>query len=107
MEKEKIVYLNSKEDLEEFSKQGKHILYFSSKNCNVCHSVFPKLVEITAGYDMQIGRIDVNENKELAGQHLVFALPTIIMFNESSEVLRESRFIEFQKIDRMLEIIFS
>lgn len=106
MKKEKIIYLNSEEELEEFSKQERHILYFSSETCNVCHSVFPKLVDLTADYDIQIGRIDVNKSKKLAGQHLIFSLPTIIVFNEGSEVLRESRFIEFQKIHRMLQMIF-
>lgn len=107
MNAEKVIYLNSDEELDEFSKQETHILYFSSENCNVCHSVFPKLVDLTAEYDVRIGRIDVNKNVKMAGQHLIFSIPTILIFNEGREVARESRFVDFEKIDRMLKLILS
>ncbi|HZH94000.1 MAG TPA: thioredoxin family protein [Tissierellaceae bacterium] len=107
MNKDKVVYLNSEEDLEELSKKDIHILYFSSENCNVCHSVFPKLVEITFELDIEIGRIDVNKNVKLAGQHLIFSIPTILVFHEGREVARESRFINFDKLERTLNILLS
>ncbi len=107
MNTEKVVYLNSEEELEEFSKKQVHILYFSSENCNVCHSVFPKLVDMTSDYDIEIGRIDVNRNVKLAGQHLIFSIPTILVFNEGKEVARESRFVDFEKLSRTLSILLS
>ena len=107
MNTEKVVYLNSEEELEEFSKNQVHILYFSSENCNVCHSVFPKLVDMTSDYDIEIGRIDVNRNVKLAGQHLIFSIPTILVFNEGTEVARESRFVDFEKLSRTLSILLS
>ncbi|MGM0397054.1 MAG: thioredoxin family protein [Bacillota bacterium] len=107
MNTEKVIYLNSEEDLEEFSKKDTYILYFSSENCNVCHSVFPKLLDLTSEYDVEIGRIDVNKNVKVAGQHLIFSIPTILLFNEGREILRESRFIDFEKLSRTLQILFS
>ncbi|WP_422486926.1 thioredoxin family protein [Gudongella sp. DL1XJH-153] len=107
MNTEKVVYLNSDEELDEFSKKETHILYFSSENCNVCHSVFPKLVELTSEYDVEIGRIDVNKNVKIAGQHLIFSIPTILIFNEGKEVVRESRFVDFEKISRTLQLILT
>ncbi|MDY0278677.1 MAG: hypothetical protein RBQ97_11405, partial [Acholeplasma sp.] len=38
------------------------------------------------------------------GQHLVFTVPTIIVFSESKEILRESRFIDFEKIQRLFNL---
>lgn len=107
MNKDKVVYLNSEEELEEFSKKEVHILYFSSENCNVCHSVFPKLLDMTSEYDIEIGRIDVNKNVKLAGQHLIFSIPTILVFSEGREVARESRFVDFEKLNRTLGILMS
>lgn len=107
MNKDKVVYLNSEEELEEFSKKEVHILYFSSENCNVCHSVFPKLLDMTSEYDIEIGRIDVNKNVKLAGQHLIFSIPTILVFSEGREVARESRFVDFEKLNRTLGILLS
>jgi thioredoxin-like negative regulator of GroEL len=107
LNKDKVVYLNSEEELEEFSKKEVHILYFSSENCNVCHSVFPKLLDMTSEYDIEIGRIDVNKNVKLAGQHLIFSIPTILVFSEGREVARESRFVDFEKLNRTLGILLS
>jgi len=107
LNKDKVVYLNSEEELEEFSKKEVHILYFSSENCNVCHSVFPKLLDMTSEYDIEIGRIDVNKNVKLAGQPLIFSIPTILVFSEGREVARESRFVDFEKLNRTLGILMS
>jgi thioredoxin-like negative regulator of GroEL len=103
LNKDKVVYLNSEEELEEFSKKEVHILYFSSENCNVCHSV----LDMTSEYDIEIGRIDVNKNVKLAGQHLIFSIPTILVFSEGREVARESRFVDFEKLNRTLGILLS
>ncbi len=107
MNTEKVVYFNSDEELDEFTKQETHILYFSSENCNVCHSVSPKLVDLTSEYDVMIGRIDINKNVKMAGQHLIFSIPTILIFNEGREIVRESRFVDFEKIDRTLKLILT
>ena len=77
-------------------------MYFSSDSCNVCHSVFPRLLDLMKDVDFPIGKIDVNKNIEIAGQHLVFSIPSILIFNEDTEVLRESRFIDFNKIERII-----
>ena len=41
------VYINSAEELERMKQNPVYILYFSSEDCNVCHSVFPKLLELS------------------------------------------------------------
>jgi len=38
------------------------------------------------------------------GQHLVFTVPTILVFSQGREILRESRFIDFEKIKRLFDI---
>ena len=100
------VYINSAEELERMKQNPVYILYFSSEDCNVCHSVFPKLLELNETAKLPIGRIDVNQNLEIAGQHLVFNIPTILIFSENSEILRESRFIDFSKLERILNLLW-
>jgi len=41
------------------------------------------------------------------GQHLVFTVPTIIVFSNEKEILRESRFIDFSKIERLFSLYLS
>jgi hypothetical protein len=38
------------------------------------------------------------------GQQLVFTVPTILVFSEGKEILRESRFIDFEKIKRLFDL---
>ena len=99
------VFINSLEELESIKQNNVYILYFSSEDCNVCHSVFPKLLELNETAKLPIGRIDVNQNLKIAGQHLVFNIPTILIFSENSEILRESRFIDFSKLERILNLL--
>lgn len=97
------IVINSNEMLKDFKQNTSYLLYFSSETCNVCHSVFPKLLDMLKGIDFPIGKIDVNKNLEIAGQNIVFAIPTILIFNENTEILRESRFIDFAKIERIID----
>jgi len=83
-------------------KEEQVILYFSSRDCNVCHAVLPKLMNLVNDYSIKVVKIDINEHVEIAGQLLVFTVPTILMMYDGREVLRESRFIDLQKVERML-----
>ena len=98
-------YINSLDELESIRKNPTYILYFSSEDCNVCHDVFPKLIALNEIGKLPIGRIDVKTNLEIAGQHLVFNIPTILIFNDNIEILRESRFIDFSKLERILDFL--
>ena len=82
-----------------------HILYFTTSSCNVCKSIFPQLESLMENYDFPVLKIDASKLETLAGQHLVFTVPTILVMHEGKEVLRESRFIDFSKIERILDLL--
>ena len=50
--------------------------------------------------------INIESQLEIKGQFLVFSAPTVLIINEKIEELRESGFIDFQKIDRILGSLF-
>ncbi|WP_042332212.1 thioredoxin family protein [Desulfosporosinus orientis] len=96
-------HIQTYDHLEQLMAEEKQvILYFSSRDCNVCHAVFPKLMNLINDYSIKVIKIDINDHVEIAGQLLVFTVPTILMMYDGREVLRESRFIDFQKVERML-----
>lgn len=72
----------------------------------MCASVFPQLENVVDKYDIKIVKVDVDSQRELAGQFLAFVMPTILIINQGKEALREARFIDFEKIDRTLDILF-
>jgi len=98
-----VIDIQTKEQLEQLTaKDEPIILYFYSQDCNVCHAIFPKLMNLVNERPIKVVKIDVNENREIAGQSLVFTVPTILMLYEGREILRESRFVDFEKIARTL-----
>jgi thioredoxin-like negative regulator of GroEL len=81
------------------------VLYFTTPTCNVCKSIFPRLEALMQGYPQKLYKIDAEQFPELAGQNRVFTVPTILVFAEGKEVLRESRYIDFMKIQRLLDLM--
>lgn len=81
------------------------ILYFSTPQCGVCHAVLPKLVDALKDYPTEVVEIDASVYPEVAGQHQIFVAPTVLLYYQGSEVLRESRFIDINKVTRLLSLI--
>lgn len=80
-----------------------YMLLISSEDCSVCISIESKLDGFMKKYSSVVREyVKVNEVPEIAGEFLVFTVPTILLFVKGKEVLRESRFINFDKIDYML-----
>ena len=104
---ESAVLIQTKEHFERFIAEEKlYMLYFSSEDCNVCQAVFPKLMNLAEDYPVKVAKISIGEQMEIAGQSLVFTVPTVLMVYEGREILRESRFIDFQKVERTLNLFY-
>lgn len=103
---ESAILIQSEEQLKQFMAQEESfILYFSSRDCNVCHAVFPKLMNLIDSQLIKVAKINIDKHVEIAGQLLVFTVPTILVMHEGKEILRESRFIDFQRVERILNFL--
>jgi len=58
--------------------------------CGPCRMVAPVVEELAGEYDgrLKVGKVNVDENPGLAGQHGVMAIPTLILFKEGKPVDR-------------------
>ena len=89
------------------------LLYFSTPACNVCKVIKPKLIEMFEENFPQIKFIAVDSSfqPEVAAQFSVFAAPTILLYLDKKEFLREGRNISFeefyQKTKRIYELLIS
>lgn len=99
-----LVLIQTKEHLKQLMAEEEGlILYFSSEDCKVCQAVFPKLMDLAEAYLVKVAKISVTEQMEIAGQSLVFTVPTVLIVYQGKEILRESRFIDLQKVERALK----
>jgi len=76
-----------------------------TKGCSVCLPITNKLQEFMVPYpEIPVYQIYLEDVLEFQGQQLIFTVPTIVGYSEGKEILRESRFIDFDKIERLLQI---
>jgi|SaaInlStandDraft_4_1057021.scaffolds.fasta_scaffold225759_1 thioredoxin 1 len=106
--------LNSlKETQEILEKEAAVLIYFSAPSCNVCHVLKPKVFEATKKYYEKMHCTEVNiANTPDIGVHFnVLSAPTVIIFLNGKEFVRESRAFSvegmFAKVERPYEILFS
>ena len=82
-------------------------VYYSSEQCGVCNTMKPKVFSIFSELGMPIKELSLNQFRELAGQQLILTSPTVILYENGKEILRDSGFIDLNKISRNLELILS
>ena len=105
--------INNLEELEKVRRENTAVLiYVSTKNCNVCKVLKPKLKEFLSVEfpEIKFYYLDAEENKVAAAQLSVFAVPTILLYFEGNEFLRKSRSFSVEllgdEIDRPYNLLF-
>ena len=94
-------------NFEQFNeKKDKNILllaYFSHDECNVCKVLKPQVKELAEKYNISFEYINVKESPDIAGQFMVFAVPTIILFIEGREGQRYGRHLSLKELEATLD----
>jgi len=74
---------------DEVINKGKPIIVdFWAEWCGPCKQIGPILEEISEEYKekLRIGKLDVDENPEIASQYQIRGIPTMMLFNNGSLV---------------------
>ncbi len=90
-----VVHL-SKENFKDqvLESNGLVLVDFWATWCAPCMMLAPFVEELAAEEsDVVIGKVDVDENQELAIQYRVASIPTLILFKDGQEVKRTSGFM--------------
>ena len=76
------------------------VLYFSTPSCNVCKVLRPKVESLLAEEPpWHFQYMNTEESMEIAGQHLIFAVPTILLMAEGREIARLSRHFGMSELE--------
>lgn len=93
------------EEFEKLSSQELIIIIAKTKKCAVCTPLTDKLIEFMKDYEsIPYYELYLEDVELFQGQHLVFTVPTVLVFSHGKEILRESRFIDFEKINRLFNL---
>ena len=101
---------NSLDQLHEvLSKDPMALVYFSHHNCNVCKVLKPKVAELISNNfpEMTLYYVNTIENPDISGQFSVFTVPTILVFVENKEFIRESRHISLPPFEERIQKLYS
>ncbi|EKD64316.1 MAG: Thioredoxin [uncultured bacterium] len=67
--------------------KGLAVVDFYADWCGPCRMLAPIIDELSAAYpDVKIGKVNVDESGDLAGQYGVMSIPTIIFFKDGQVV---------------------
>jgi thioredoxin-like negative regulator of GroEL len=76
------------------------LLYFSTPSCSVCKVMRPKVEVLLAETPpWHFEYINTEESMEVAGQHMVFAVPTLLLMAEGKEICRYSRHFSLVELE--------
>jgi len=81
------------------------LILYSSKRCNVCVALKPKLEEVATKYGIELKEIKIEENPAEAAQSMVFSAPTLILKEGNSEERRWSRIFSVSEVEAFLNRI--
>lgn len=86
-------------------KQDLCVIIAKTKTCAVCKPMSDKLFLFMKNYpSIPTYELYLEDVELFQGQQLVFTVPTVIVYSDSKEILRESRFIGFEKLTRLFSI---
>ena len=98
-----LLHMNS-EDFENIVLNNKEnaVVDFWATWCGPCKMLAPTIEEIAGELDgkIAVGKVDVDENRELAIKYGVMSIPTVIYFKGGEEV---ARLIGVQSREKLLE----
>lgn len=97
--------IQSYQEFQELIQSDLLVVIAKTKTCNVCRPLSVKLEEFMTAYpSIPAYQVYLEDVEMFQGQHLVFTVPTVLVFSDSKEILRESRFIDFSKIERLFNL---
>jgi thioredoxin 1 len=93
----------NKDNFEEVSKSGVVLVDFWAEWCGPCQQMLPILDQFadSMGDKMTVGKVNVDENPELAGQFRVMSIPTIIVLKDGEMV---EQLVGVQSADKLTEV---
>jgi len=102
------IKINNENFNEIIKKYNNLIIDFWAEWCGPCMIIAPIIEELAKEYAGKIvfGKINVDENQEIAAKFLIMSIPTLIFFKNGREVNRIIGLIPKENINKEIEKIY-
>ncbi|MFW5894984.1 MAG: thioredoxin family protein [Bacillota bacterium] len=100
--------LSNYTDIEKAIQKDIVMIIAKTHACSTCAMINDHLKNTIGRLDaIEHYQVFVDDVDEFRGKHVVFSVPTVLIFSEGKELLRESRFIDTHKINRLIDMYLS
>mgnify|MGYP001175606698 CR=1 FL=1 len=97
--------LENPKDIEKVLQKEFVMIIAKSHTCTACRTILDMMKRSVPNLDqIEIYNIYVDDHDEFRGKHLIFSVPTVLIFSDGKELLRESRYINYDKITRLIDL---
>lgn len=106
-----MLFLNTLTDYHEIeSVLNKDIVMIVAKThaCSTCAMINEHLRHTVHRLDeIEHYQVFIDDMDAFRGKHVIFSVPTVLVFSQGKELLRESRFIDTHKVNRLIDAYLS
>lgn len=91
------------EDFEKETSQGLILVDFFATWCGPCQMLAPLLEQVAEEENIKIGKINVDEARDLALQYDIEAIPTLVVMKDGKEVDRSVGMLDKAEIKELVQ----
>ncbi len=92
---------NFKEEVQ--AQQGIMLLDFWATWCGPCSMIAPIVDQVAEEENIKVGKINIDEERNLAYQFEIEAIPTIILMKDGKEINRQVGFMDKNELKAFLQ----
>ena len=92
-------------DIQAVLDQDFVMILAKTHTCTACQAMLNMLKHNVKNLDqIDIYNIYIDDIDKFRGDHLIFSVPTVLIFSNGKELLRESRYINYAKVERLIDM---
>jgi predicted thioredoxin/glutaredoxin len=97
--------IKTHEEVNEIIQKEFVMIIAKTHSCSICNTILNVMKNNIPNLDqIEQYAIYVDDLDQFRGEHLIFSVPTVLIFSKGKELLRESRYINYGKITRLIEM---
>jgi thioredoxin 1 len=97
-----LIHYNEENNFKELINK-KVLVDFYANWCGPCKMLSPVLEQLSSEIDIDIVKIDVDNNSDLAKEYGIMSIPCLILFDEGKEIKRNLGFMTKDKIKEFIK----
>lgn len=100
-----ITHIKNKNEFDQFISEGVVLIDFYATWCGPCRMMAPVLEDIDEEMNGQIkiGKLDVDEVGDVAGQYMISSIPTLMFFKDGKHVGTQVGYIPNKSLKKLIE----